>query len=50
MMKKKIIALLLLAETFVLSAQNTAVEKEALYYIRDAYNHRNEVDKMHTIK
>lgn len=49
-MRRKIITLLLLAETFVLSAQNTAVEKEALYYIRDAYNHRNEVDKTHAIK
>ena len=49
-MKTRIVTLLLIAETLALSAQKKNVEKDALYYIKEAYSYRNEADKAHTIK
>lgn len=43
-MKKAVVILLLLANCLMLSAQNTEVEKEALYYIKKAYDYFIEFD------
>lgn len=49
-MKTRIVTLLLIAETLALSAQKKNAEKDALYYIKEAYSYRNKADKAHTIK
>ena len=50
MIKKQIAIIWLLTTSFSLSAQNSTVEQEALYYIKKAYLHRNDTDKTAILK